>query len=126
MKNPTRSSPQILSVRPDLVGYLLQDVWADLAQNFWRHKEYMAIGFRQKKTFRQTALLSAEGKKKERKSTFNIKWSKRCKERSTLCQKVFKKIVKKLPKSCQKVIKKVVKKSNLLMPLGQNHFFKKK
>jgi hypothetical protein len=42
MKNPTRSSPQILSVRPDLVGYLLQDVWADLAQisggtkNIWQ------------------------------------------------------------------------------------------
>jgi hypothetical protein len=49
MKNPTRSSPQILSVRTDLVGYLCQDVWADLAQNFWRQEEYIAIGFRQKK-----------------------------------------------------------------------------
>jgi hypothetical protein len=48
MKNPTRSTPQILSVRPDLVGYLLQDGWADLAQNFWRHAEYMAKGFLKK------------------------------------------------------------------------------
>jgi hypothetical protein len=46
--NPTRSTPQILSVCPDLVGYLLQDVWADLAQNFWRHAEYMAKGFPKK------------------------------------------------------------------------------
>jgi hypothetical protein len=48
--NPTRSTPQILSVRPDLVGYLLQDVWADLAQNFWRHAKYMAKGFLKKNT----------------------------------------------------------------------------
>jgi hypothetical protein len=47
--NPTRSTPQILSVRPDLVGYLLQDVWADLAQNFCKHAEYMAKGFPKQK-----------------------------------------------------------------------------
>jgi hypothetical protein len=49
MKNPTRSTPQILSVRPDLVRSPRQDGWTDLTKIWWQCSGRVAIGFARKK-----------------------------------------------------------------------------
>jgi hypothetical protein len=48
MKNPTRSTPQILSVRPDLVRSPRQDGWTDLTEIWWQCSGGVAIGFARK------------------------------------------------------------------------------
>jgi hypothetical protein len=49
MKNPTRSTPQILSVRPDLVRSPRQDGWTDLTKIWWQCSGRVAIGLARKK-----------------------------------------------------------------------------